>query len=220
MSVRTHPRCSRTRPAPYFVALSETDQVAIVDTRTRAVRYLNDAAPGAPLGMTPNALALSRDESKLFVAEAGNNAIAVFDISAERAGRSSGNTTNVLLGRLPTDWYPTDVIDNGRDLLILNAKGHGSGPNPDGPLPAQPITRPYGYALGELTRHASRHVGISRALRNYLNGSRRVSVAGAVTRAPCHGTIRRSSTWSTSSRRIARTIRSSATCRQVLGDGD
>ncbi len=162
-----------------FVALSETDQVAIVDTRTRAVRYLNDAAPGAPSeGMTPNALALSRDESKLFVAEAGNNAVAVFDISAERAGRSSGNTTDVLLGRLPTDWYPTDVIDDGRDLLILNAKGHGSGPNPDGPLPAQPITRPYGYALGQLTgtlRIASDQPSTS----ELSDGSRRVSVAGA-----------------------------------------
>ncbi len=162
-----------------FVALSETDQIAVVDTRTHTVRYLSDAAPGAPSeGVAPNALALSRDESKLFVAEAGNNAVAVFDVSAERAGHGSSAPADPLLGRLPTDWYPTDVIDDGSDLLILNGKGHGSGPNPDGPIPGQPITHPLGYALGQLS--GTLRITSNRPDASALaDGSRRVATAGA-----------------------------------------
>ncbi len=143
------------------------------------MRYLSDAAPGAPSeGVSPNALALSRDESKLFVAEAGNNAVAVFNVSAERAGQRSSSAADPLLGRLPTDWYPTDVIDDGSDLLILNAKGHGSGPNPDGPIPGQPITRPFGYALGQLS--GTLRITPDRPNASALaDGSSRVAAAGA-----------------------------------------
>ena len=60
----------------------------------KVVRYLSDAAPAGPSeGSTPNALALSQDESKVFAAEADNNAIAVLDVSGNRAEP----------GRIPTD---------------------------------------------------------------------------------------------------------------------
>jgi sugar lactone lactonase YvrE len=125
-----------------FVALAAMDQVAVVDTRNKKVlRYLSDAAPAGPSeGSTPNALALSTDESKLFAAEADNNAIAVLDVSGNRA----------LQGRIPTDWYPTAVLDTGGQLLILSGKGHGSHANPDGPTPGEGIQRPFGYDLGQL----------------------------------------------------------------------
>jgi len=128
-----------------FAALAGTDQIAVIDTaRGKVLRYLSDAAPAGPAeGSTPNALALSQDESRLFVAEADNNAVAVFDVSEKGA-------TSLLKGRIPTDWYPTAVLDAGGQLLVLNGKGHGSHGNPDGPIPGEGIKRPLGYDLGQL----------------------------------------------------------------------
>jgi DNA-binding beta-propeller fold protein YncE len=132
-----------------FAALAGRDQIAVVDTaRKTVVRYLSDAAPAGPTeGSTPNALALSPDESRLFVAEADNNAVAVFDVSEKR----SGTAPVQLQGRVPTDWYPTAVLDAGGQLLVLNGKGHGSHANPDGPIPGEGIKRPLGYDLGQLS---------------------------------------------------------------------
>ena len=129
-----------------FAALAGTDQIAVIDTaRGKVLRYLSDAAPAGPAeGSTPNALALSQDESQLFVAEADNNAVAVFDVSEK------GAATSPLKGRIPTDWYPTAVLDTGGQLLVLNGKGHGSHGNPDGPIPGEGIKRPLGYDLGQL----------------------------------------------------------------------
>jgi DNA-binding beta-propeller fold protein YncE len=131
-----------------FAALAGTDQIAVVDTAHRTVlRYLSDAAPAGPTeGSTPNALALSHDESQLFVAEADNNAVAVFDVSEKNTRPAASR----LKGRIPSDWYPTAVLDAGGQLLVLNGKGRGSHANPDGPIPGEGIKRPLGYALGQL----------------------------------------------------------------------
>jgi DNA-binding beta-propeller fold protein YncE len=134
-----------------FVALAGIDQIAVVDTHAKKVlQYLRDTAPGAPSeGSTPNALALSRDASQLYVAEADNNAIAVFDVS-RRASKATGPQLGLPQGRIPTDWYPTGVLEIGNELLVLAGKGHGSHANPDGPIPGEGIKRPLGYDLGQL----------------------------------------------------------------------
>src|SRR5205823_5710205 len=104
-----------------------SDEIAVVDTkRKRVLQRLSDAAPAGPSeGSTPNAMTLSADESKLLVAEADNNAIAVFDLSP--AGGSAGQPA----GRIPTDWYPTAILNSVNQLLVLSGKGHGSHANPD-----------------------------------------------------------------------------------------
>lgn len=134
-----------------FVALATSDRVAVVDAqRHTVVGTLGDAPPSGPSqGSTPDALALSSDASRLFVAEADNNAVAVFDVS-NPSGSSSDARSGRLLGRVPTDWYPTGVVDSGGQLLVLTGKGHGSHANPDGPTPGRGIDRPLGYALGQL----------------------------------------------------------------------
>ena len=47
----------------------------------------------------------------------------------------TGRSTKVV-GFVPTGWYPTAVraLPDGR-LIVLNGKGMGSHPNPDGPNP-------------------------------------------------------------------------------------
>jgi DNA-binding beta-propeller fold protein YncE len=152
ITVGRHPSALLANPSGtrLFVALAGSDQIAVIDTRaSKVLRYLDDPAPGSPhQGSTPNALALSADGLTLFVAEADNNAVAIFDISAEEHSGTSGK--DHLVGRMPTDWYPTAVIDSPDGLLVLNGKGHGSKPNPDGPIPGEGIKRPLGYDLGQL----------------------------------------------------------------------
>ena len=104
-----------------YVASSTTDSVAILDTASgKRLGMLQDAVVGAPQeGSTPNAMALSADERRLFVAEADANAVAVFDLVQHR-----------LAGRIPVGWYPTAVAVSGNQVMVVNAKGAGSAPNP------------------------------------------------------------------------------------------
>jgi YVTN family beta-propeller protein len=135
-----------------FVASGSTDRIAVVDTRRRAViTGLHDAPPGGPgEGSTPNALALSDDGTRLYVAEADNNAVAVFQLGAATSGVRGASGADSLLGRIPTDWYPTAVLAQRDTLLVVSGKGHGTAPNPSGPTPLQPrSTNSRDYTLGQ-----------------------------------------------------------------------
>ena len=143
IEVGRHPSALAANGSRIYVPLAGSDRVAVVDASSRKVAsYLRDSAPGAPPeGSTPNALAISTDRKRLFVAEADNNAVAVFDLARGR-----------LLGRIPADWYPTAIAEAGSQLLILSGKGHGTHANPDGPVPLTnwPEGRPLAYTLGQL----------------------------------------------------------------------
>jgi DNA-binding beta-propeller fold protein YncE len=143
IGVGRHPSALAIHGSRLYVALAGSDRLAIVDARSRKViGYFHEAAPGAPSeGSTPNALTISADRKQLFVAEADNNSIAVFDLA-----------TSKLLGRIPTDWYPTAIAEVGSQILILSGKGHGTHANPDGPVPLTnwPFEKPLAYTLGQL----------------------------------------------------------------------
>jgi hypothetical protein len=83
--------------------------------------------PDAPIGSTPNAVALSPDEKLLYIANADNNCLAVFDIATIGKSRSKGF--------IPTGWYPTSVKTVGEKIFVTNGKGFSSKPNPKGPNP-------------------------------------------------------------------------------------
>ncbi len=76
-------------------------------------------------GSYPNALVVSSDNTRLYVAEAGINSVAVLDVSNPTQPR--------LLGRIPTGWYPTSLSlsGDGRTLYVTNAKGVGEDINPN-----------------------------------------------------------------------------------------
>ena len=74
---------------------------------------------GRPLrGIMPAGLALRGQ--RLYVAEAGIDAVAVIDTGSRR-----------ILGHMPAGWYPTAtaVSPDGTLLYVANTKGKGSGPN-------------------------------------------------------------------------------------------
>jgi hypothetical protein len=126
--------------------------VSVLDTRTKqVVATLNDPSPAAGEGSTPNALALSADGKRLFVAEADNNAVGIFELTAQSSGISGASGDDKLAGRIPVGWYPSAVLAEGNDLLVINAKGRGTAPNPGHWQPGQrmPPHTP-DYTLGQI----------------------------------------------------------------------
>ncbi|MGH9520591.1 MAG: bifunctional YncE family protein/alkaline phosphatase family protein, partial [Terriglobales bacterium] len=76
-------------------------------------------------GANPNALALSPDESKLYVSNGGENAVAVVRLDKASPRHS------VTEGLIPTGWYPNSVTlsRDGGWLYVVNSKSN-PGPNP------------------------------------------------------------------------------------------
>jgi YVTN family beta-propeller protein len=136
-----------------FVASGSTDKISVLDTRTLTViNTLDDANPaGTGEGSTPNALAVSSDGGRLFVAEADNNAVGVFDLSPGTAGAAGATGNDALRGRIPVGWYPSAVAVDGADLLVLNGKGRGTGPNPRRSQPGHSMpAQSQDYTLGQI----------------------------------------------------------------------
>ena len=157
--------------ARLYVASASSDRIGVVDTRTaRLTGTLEDPPPGARAGSTPNALAMAGDGT-LFVAEADNNAVAVF-----RGG--------ALAGRIPTEWYPSALAIAGDDLWVVNAKGSGTGPNPGKVQPdgKEPRTSTE-YTLGQL-RGSVMRVPISETRSRIGEFSGRVAAANGWDRKP------------------------------------
>ena len=74
--------------------------------------------PNAPVGTTPNSLALSPDGTTMLVANADNNTVAIVDI--ETPGASE------VEGWVPVGWYPTSVPVFARRLALLRAERQGA----------------------------------------------------------------------------------------------
>ncbi|MGD0767805.1 MAG: alkaline phosphatase family protein [Tepidisphaeraceae bacterium] len=99
-----------------FVANSLSDTISVVDTASNQVvgtiLLRPDMARDIP-GVTPTAMALSRDGNTLFVALSDMNAVGVVDAAAMQ-----------LRGYVPVGWYPTALAVVDQDhLLVANAKG-------------------------------------------------------------------------------------------------
>ena len=120
--------------ARLFVAAANTNNVYVVgvsDTKElQVIGSINvSLTPRQPAGMTPSGLALSADRSRLLVVCSNANAVAVVDVTGERAR---------VAGFLPTGWYPTAAraLPDGR-LVVLNGRGVRSRANPQGPNPTR-----------------------------------------------------------------------------------
>ncbi|UCH35555.1 MAG: beta-propeller fold lactonase family protein [Armatimonadota bacterium] len=112
-----------------FVANANSDTVSVVDTASRKVVETIDVAPAEvlPFGSAPNAVALSPDGRTLYVANGGNNAIAVVRLGAVAGGPDAEETSRVE-GFIPTGWYPGSVrlSADGKTVFVANVKGVGS----------------------------------------------------------------------------------------------
>ncbi|GGJ63795.1 bifunctional YncE family protein/alkaline phosphatase family protein [Streptomyces brasiliensis] len=134
LEVGSHPTSIIRNPATgeMYVSVTDADKIVGIDPADDSLTRTIDLAPyhGAPVGTSPQGLDISPDGHTLYVANAGNNDVAVVDL-ADRPEQQDKVT-----GLIPTGWYPTTVTltRDGR-LLVTNAKGLGAGPNPKGPQP-------------------------------------------------------------------------------------
>ena len=115
-----------------FVAQDNSDSVAVIDTGSNTV--LAEIGVTAPVdayaneknykGANPNNVALSPDESTLYVTNGGENAVAVVHLN-----RVVSNSR--VIGLIPTGWYPNSasVSGDGKTLYVVNGKS-AAGPNP------------------------------------------------------------------------------------------
>jgi YVTN family beta-propeller protein len=112
-----------------YVALSNADAVAVLDTATGSVAAtLSTLLPDQKFGGSfPTALAQSDDGRTLFVAGSGLDAVGLFDVDNLPAGAHAR-------GFVPTEWYPAALAVRGDDLIVTSGKGRGSGPNSGPPL--------------------------------------------------------------------------------------
>jgi hypothetical protein len=115
-----------------YVALANRDTVAAValdGSRMHLAAMLDTRLPGQELfGAIPDALDVSPDGKRLYAANAGANAVAVFNI-APNGHRASLPARP--LGFIPTEWYPTALAVSGQRLYVATGKGSGTGPNAD-----------------------------------------------------------------------------------------
>jgi YVTN family beta-propeller protein len=112
-----------------FVANGNDNSVSVINTKqNKVIETLNAALyPNSPSGSTSNGVALSDDEKTLYIANADNNCLAVFDVSKPGFSKSKGF--------IPTGWYPTNVKVIGKKIYVTNGKGFRSQANPYGPNP-------------------------------------------------------------------------------------
>jgi len=124
-----------------FVANANDNSVSVINTTTGKVAENISTAlyPTHLTGSTSNGLALSADEKTLYIANADNNCLAVFDVSIPGKSHSKGF--------IPVGWYPTNVKTLGNKILVANGKGYTSMANPKGPQPVKK-TDNSGYQKG------------------------------------------------------------------------
>lgn len=127
IQVGLHPSAMTQNPVTgdIYVADTGSDQISVINPKADKVTGTVSVSPykGAPAGTQPNALTVSPNGKTLYVANAGNNDVSVINLKNLK-----------VEGLVPTAWYPTGVYlnDKGKQLMVLNAKGLGAGPNADG----------------------------------------------------------------------------------------
>ena len=112
-----------------YVALDNSDEVAVIDTsRNRVIHTVKTAAPAGLLatvtpGASPNSLTFLPDGRTLYVTNGGTNSVAVLSVLADGGLRVDG--------LIPTGWYPNSVSvsADGKTLYVVNSKSN-TGPNP------------------------------------------------------------------------------------------
>jgi DNA-binding beta-propeller fold protein YncE len=110
-----------------FVSNGSNDNISVIsiekDTVVNTILLRPDERIRQFRGVIPFGLALSPDQKRLYVAESGINAIGVIDVVDFK-----------VLGHIPAGWFPSkvEVSPDGKNLIIANAKGYGSGPNGGG----------------------------------------------------------------------------------------
>jgi DNA-binding beta-propeller fold protein YncE len=223
-----------------YVAVTNSDQVAVIDTRRlRVERTLSVERPQG-VGAAPVDLAVTPDGRRLIVANEGTDELVLIRLPR---GRSSGEERTIIAsdrrrmratqrsgdwqvaGRIPTASLPTAVDVARRDgrtvLAWVSGKGLGTGPNPRGPNPTSPDDtddtigrRQYLPLLNRGLAGIATLPGGERLSRLTRTALRQIVPTNAVRRAPRGTPVRKGGPI----RHVFYIVRENRTYDQVLGD--
>ena len=132
MAPGTHPGAFALSPdgRTLYVALANRDAVAAVNVSAGQFyvkSYFDTRLPRQSyFGAEPVALDVNADGSRLYVANMGSDAVAVFDTKMLTAAHK---TMVEPLGFIPTEWMPISIAFSGGKLYLATDKGKGTGPN-------------------------------------------------------------------------------------------
>ena len=107
-----------------FVSNGNDDCISVIDVKKDSVIkniFLNpDKRLKELRGVIPFGLAIDKSDKRLYVAEAGIDAIGVIDIPKLS-----------VIGHIPVGWFPSKIVvtNDDKKLIVTNGKGFGSGPN-------------------------------------------------------------------------------------------
>jgi len=134
----THPCALEFSPdgRVLYVALANRDAVAAVNVAAGQFSvkgYFDTRLPGqSHFGAEPEALAVNADGSRLYVANAISDAVAVID-TGKLTARAAKQGMVEPIGFVPTEWMPMSMAflpsASGGKLYVATAKGKGTGPN-------------------------------------------------------------------------------------------
>ena len=138
----THPCALEFSPdgKTLYVALANRDAVAALNVgpgvhgdQFSVKGYFDTRLPGQSyFGAEPEALAVNADGSRLYVADAASDAVAVIDTTKLTLKASKRGMVEPI-GFVPTEWMPMSMAflpsASGGKLYVATAKGKGTGPN-------------------------------------------------------------------------------------------
>ncbi len=130
----THPCALEFSPdgRTLYVALANRDAVAAVNVgagQFSVKGYFDTRLPGQSyFGAEPEALAVNADGSRLYVANAITDAVAILD-TAKLTSKTARKAFVEPIGFVPTEWMPMSMAFAGGKLYVAAAKGKGTGPN-------------------------------------------------------------------------------------------
>lgn len=125
-----------------FVSNSNSDNVSVIDAKTLNVTEtipvtINPGEQGF-IGDSPNALMISPDDTRLYVANGMDNAIAVVRLNMP-------SEASTVEGFIPTEAYPGGLAIQDGNLYVTNLEGEGSRVNSQELTNANPVTRSGAY---------------------------------------------------------------------------
>lgn len=130
ISVGLHPNDLITDSSEEFiyVANGNSDNISVIATKDNKVKETIPVQllPGKLgfLGDTPNALALSKDGTTLYVANGMDNALAVVQLGQKASQSGQGNSS--VVGFIPTEAYPAGIDLDDQYLYVSNLEGEGA----------------------------------------------------------------------------------------------
>jgi YVTN family beta-propeller protein len=111
-----------------YVANGNSDNVSVIGTGTdKVVETLSVRLKGVEntwMGDSPNALALDKSGTRLYVSNGMDNAVAVFTLGQKASTQGKG--VSVVDGFIPTEAYPAGLALTDDMLYVANLEGEGS----------------------------------------------------------------------------------------------